>query len=114
MKKIEGVKKMKTNRLVNEKYYLEEELTLSPTEVQLAVKEFLQSRIEKFQTGWSISLKSVPEVNVVCSKWTGFTCPKCQSPMTSKVCKSKGCQNFTCDNNGEISKCCVCLSNDFR
>ncbi len=101
---------MKTNRVTNQKYYLEEELTLSALEVKFAIEKYIESRDGKFQRGWNISLKSIPEINITCSKWVGFTCQKCNSLMTTKVCKIKHCQNHVCDSSDEMGKCCVCLS----
>jgi len=102
---------MKTNRLINEKFYLEEEISLSPTEVQLAVREFLESRLSKFQIGWSIKLKNIPQIEVVCSRYTGFECQKCRSSKTTKTCQTKLCNHSVCESNYQIGKCCYCLSN---
>ena len=102
---------MKTNRLINQKYYLEEELTLSPMEVQKAIQEFIESHLSKFQIGWNIKLKNIPQIEVVCSRYSGFDCQKCRSSITTKTCQSKHCNHSVCESNYQIGKCCNCLSN---
>lgn len=100
---------MKTLRVINEKHYQQEEIRLSPSDIQLAIKEYLENRFAKFQTGWNISVDYAVEAKAICSKWFAFTCSKCNSSMTSISCKSKECQNPVCENNIKVSKCCACL-----
>lgn len=102
---------MKTLRVVKEKHYQEEEIKLSSADIQQAIKEFLEARFAKFQTGWNISVEYPAEAKAVCSKWFAFTCSKCNSSMTSITCKAKECQNSVCDKNIKVSKCCACLGN---
>ena len=99
---------MKTLRVVNEKYYQQEEIRLSSSDVQLAIKEFLESRFAKFQTGWNISVDYIEEAKAVCSKWAGFTCPKCNSSMTVKQCESRSCTKLVCEETEGLGKCCGC------
>jgi hypothetical protein len=99
---------MKTLRVVNEKHFIQEEIKLSPADIETAIKEFLESRIEKFQTGWSISVDHTGDANAVCSKWAGFTCPKCSSSMTVVECESEGCFRAVCEGQEAHGKCCGC------
>lgn len=102
---------MKITRLSNQKYYQEEEIKITSAEVKLALLEYLGNCLPKFQTGWNFSFKSVSEIAVTCSRFTGFTCQNCQSARTTKICCAKNCNNLVCEKNYEIGKCCVCLIN---
>lgn len=101
---------MKTLRVVNEKHYQREEIKLSSTDIQLAIKEYLENRFAKFQTGWNISVDYTEETKVVCSKWAGFTCPKCNSSMTVNQCSSDNCRKLVCEETEDFGKCCGCLN----
>jgi hypothetical protein len=101
---------MKTLRVVNEKYYQQEEIKLSPSDIQLAIREFLENRFTKFQTGWNISVDYVLEAKAVCSKWAGFTCPKCESSMTVTPCSSTDCHKLVCEGTELLGRCCSCIN----
>lgn len=101
---------MKTLRVVNEKHYQREEIKLSPTDIQLALKEYLENRFAKFQTGWNISLDYTGETKVVCSKWARFTCPKCNSSITVTQCSSDNCNKLVCEETENLRKCCSCVN----
>jgi hypothetical protein len=101
---------MKTLRVVNEKHYQREEIKLSPTDIQLAIKEYLENRFIKFQTGWNISVDYTEETKVVCSKWAGFICPKCNSSMTVNQCSSDNCRKLVCEETEGFGKCCSCVN----
>lgn len=100
---------MKTLRIINQKHYVQEEIILSPDDINLAIKEFLESRIAKFQTGWNISIDYVVETQAVCSRWTGFTCSICKSMMTTLDCQNTDCYHPVCEKNENLKKCCVCV-----
>lgn len=99
---------MKTLRVVKEKYYQQEEIKLSSSDIKLAIKEYIENRIAKFQTGWNISVDYPLEAKAVCSKWAGFTCSKCDSSMTVKQCSSAGCSNSVCEKTESSGNCCGC------
>jgi hypothetical protein len=101
---------MKTLRVVNEKHYQQEEIKLSSTDIQLAIKEYLENRIAKFQTGWNIAVEYTEETKVTCSKWAGFTCPKCNSSMTVTQCSSDNCVKLVCEEAESLGKCCGCVN----
>ncbi len=101
---------MKTLRVINEKYYQQEEIRLSPSDIELAIKEYLESRFTKFQTGWNIAVDYTEETKVVCSKWAGFTCPKCNSSMTVTCCNSDNCNRLVCEETESLGKCCSCVN----
>ena len=99
---------MKTLRIINEKYYVQEEIRLSPSDIELAIKEFLETRFAKFQTGWNISVDYAVEAKAVCSKWAGFSCPECDSLMTVNQCLSEDCVKLVCEKTESLGKCCEC------
>ncbi|HRH42033.1 MAG TPA: hypothetical protein PKY82_10340 [Pyrinomonadaceae bacterium] len=101
---------MKTLRIINEKYYVQEEIKLSASDIELAIKEYLESRIAKFQKGWNISVDYPMEAKAVCSKWAGFTCPKCSSSMTINHCNSDGCNKLVCEETENLKMCCGCAN----
>jgi hypothetical protein len=101
---------MKTLRVINEKHYVREEIRLSPAEIELAIREYLESRITRLQTGWNISVNYPLEAKAVCSKWAGFTCPKCDSSMTVRQCKAKDCNKLVCEETEASGKCCGCVN----
>lgn len=101
---------MKTLRVVNEKHFQQEEIKLSPSDIQLAIKEYLENRFAKFQTGWNIVVDYTEGTKVVCSKWAGFTCPKCNSSMTVSQCNSTNCHKLVCEGTESSGKCCQCLN----
>ncbi len=49
---------MKTVRKMTQKHQLQEETILSSTDLELAIKEFIERRITRFQIGWYISIES--------------------------------------------------------
>jgi len=100
---------MKTLRIIKEKYYLQEEISLSPSDIELAIREFLETRYPEFRAGWNIAVDYPAEAMAICSKWAGFTCSKCRSMMTTATCLSEDCRRPVCEKHEKSNKCCGCI-----
>ena len=76
----------------------------------MAIKEYIENRFTKFQTGWNISVDYTEETKVVCSKWAGFAYPKSTSSMTVNHYSSDNCVKFACEETENAGKCCSCVN----